>query len=106
MDYKDIQEVQRTLQRHKESIQCNGTSLFSVTSKVHKNKHQCATQNVTIINHLVQQRQKLDVLEAKCSMLKNLVINLNKDSHSTTSNHRMSINSAHVGYEETASSER
>lgn len=58
-----------------------------MTSKVHENKHQCASQSATIVNLLLQQRQKLDV-EAKCSVLKNLVLDLRKDSLSTASNHR------------------
>lgn len=49
MDHGDILEIRRTLRRHEESIQCNRTLLFSVTSKVHENEHQCATQNVIVI---------------------------------------------------------
>jgi hypothetical protein len=40
----------------------------------------------------VQQKQKIDVLEAECNMLRNMVINLSKDSHFAASNHRMSTN--------------
>lgn len=61
MDFKDVHEIQRTLLRHEESIQCNISSLFSVTSKVHENEYQCTTQNATIMNLLVQQRQNIDV---------------------------------------------
>jgi hypothetical protein len=37
MDYREAQEFRRVLQIHEESIQCNRSSLFSVTSKVHEN---------------------------------------------------------------------
>lgn len=45
------------------------------------------------MNLLVRQRQKIDVLEAESSMLRNVVINLAKDFQSTASNQRISINS-------------
>jgi hypothetical protein len=45
MDYREAQEFRRVLQRHEESIQCNKSSIFWVTSKVHENEHQCTSQN-------------------------------------------------------------
>jgi peptidoglycan hydrolase CwlO-like protein len=58
------------------------------------NEQHCASQNASVMSLLVQQKKKLDVLEAECNMLRNLVLNLHKDSLSTTSNHQISINSA------------
>jgi len=52
------------------------------------------------MNLLGQQSQKLDVFEVEWSMLRNLVINLNNDSHSITWNHGILINSAQVDYNE------
>lgn len=45
------------------------------------------------MNTLVQQKQKIDELEVECNMLRNMIINLSKDSHSAASNHRMPTNS-------------
>lgn len=76
MDYREAREFRRVLRRHEESIQCNRSFLFLVTSKVHENEHQCTSQNVIIIITLVQQRQKIDELKAECNMLRNMVVNL------------------------------
>jgi hypothetical protein len=70
MENRDIIEFRRTLKRHEEYIQSNKTSLFSVTTKMHENEHHCVSQHATIMNLLVQQRQRIDILEAKCSMLR------------------------------------
>jgi hypothetical protein len=45
---------------------------------------------------LVQKKKKMDKIEEKCSMLQNIVLNLHKESLSTTSNHHISINLAQV----------
>jgi hypothetical protein len=52
------------------------------------------------MNTLVRQKQKIDVLEVECNMLRNMVINLTKDSHSVASNHKMSTNSIQVDLKE------
>jgi len=65
---------------------------FLVISKVHENEHKCTSQNVIIMNTLVQQKKNIDVLEVECNMLRNMVINLSKDSNFITSNHMMSTN--------------
>jgi len=52
MDYREIQEVQRVLRIHEESIQRNSTSLFSVTIKVYM-KTSPSSQNAIIMNTLV-----------------------------------------------------
>ena len=44
------------------------------------------------MNALIQQKKKVDEWEVECRMLKNLVINIIKDSQSTTLNKIMSIN--------------
>jgi hypothetical protein len=82
MDYRELQEVRRVLQNHEEKIQCNRTSLFSVTTKVHDNEHQAISQFATIMGTLVQQKQQIATLEAKCSMLRNMVLNLSKEAQS------------------------
>jgi hypothetical protein len=100
MDYKEAQEFCRVLQRHEESISSNKTSIFSMTTKVHENEHQCISHNAMVMNTLVQQKQQIDVLEVECSMLRNMVYNLSKGSHSTTSNLKMSMNSVQKGLKE------
>lgn len=52
------------------------------------------------MNFLVHQKQKLDILEAECSMLWNLALNLQKDSLSSTSNNKVSINSTRAELKE------
>jgi hypothetical protein len=96
-------------ERHKNSVECsegmrnplvascNRTSIFSVTTKVHKNEHQYISQNAMVMNTLVQQKQQIDVLEAECSMLRNMVCNINKGFHSAASNLMMSVNSVQEG---------
>jgi hypothetical protein len=42
---------------------------------------------------MFQHKHKIDVFEAKCSMLRNMVHNLSKGSHSISSNHIMSVDS-------------
>lgn len=42
---------------------------------------------------LLQQKRQIQVLKAKCSMLRNMVCNLNKSSQSAASNFRMSVKS-------------
>jgi hypothetical protein len=95
MDYREAQEIWRALHRHEESIQCNRTSIFSITSKFHENEHHCLTQNPIIMNTLAQQKQQIDSSEAMCNMLRNLVLKLIKISQSTTSNHKISTNIIH-----------
>jgi hypothetical protein len=92
MDYREIQEMHRVLCRHEDFINSNRTSIFSVTTKVHENEHQCISQNAVIMDTLVQQKRQIQVLEVECSMLRNMVCNLSKGSHSAASNYRMSVN--------------
>jgi len=91
-------EFKRTLKGHEEIIQDNRNFLFSLTTKLHENEHRYASQHATIMNLLFQQRQKLDVLEVECNILRILAINLNKEAQSTTSNNMMSINSTQVEF--------
>lgn len=91
MDNKEAQEFCRALHRHGGFINNNRTSIFSVTTKVHENEHQCISQNALVMDTLVQWKRQ--VLEAECSMLRNMVCNLGKGSHSVASNYRMSVNS-------------
>jgi hypothetical protein len=86
MDYWDLKEIHRAFRRHEEGIQGNMTSLFSMTSKFQENECNCTSHYATIMNQLVQRRQKMDVLEVECSMLRNMVINLGKNAQSTKSN--------------------
>jgi hypothetical protein len=58
MDHKEAQEIHRALCRHEDLIQCNRSSLFLVTSKVHKNEHLCTSQNATIMGVLVNKSKK------------------------------------------------
>jgi hypothetical protein len=44
------------------------------------------SQHATMMNSPVHQKQRLDILNAKCSMLQNLALNLCQDSLSSTSN--------------------
>jgi hypothetical protein len=83
-----------------ELIQCNISSLFSVTSKVYENWHVCTSQNATIMGVLVHRKKNIDSLELECNMPWNMVINLSKDALSTSSNHRMSINSVRAEFME------
>jgi hypothetical protein len=46
-----------------------------------------------IMNTMVQHKQQNKFLEENFSILTNMVNNLSKGSHSTTSNHRLSMNS-------------
>ena len=93
IDYREAQDIQREIHRHEESIQCNRTSIFSVTSKFHENEQQCSAQNSIIMNTLAHQKQQNDAPEVECNMLINLVLNLSKISQSTTSNFKISTNS-------------
>jgi hypothetical protein len=52
------------------------------------------------MNTLVQQKQQIQVLDTECSMLRNMVRNLSKGSHSAAFNYRMSVNSAQEDLEE------
>lgn len=67
-----------------------------MTSKVHENEDQYTSQIATIMNSPVQKKQKVDELEADCRMLRNMVINMSKDSQSEALNRRMSITSGQV----------
>jgi len=78
MDYRELQEIQRVLWMHEETIQCNRNSIFLVTSKVHENKHQCTYQIASIMHTLVQQKQQITTLDVECNMLRNMVVNLSK----------------------------
>jgi hypothetical protein len=69
-------------------------SKFSLTTKVHENEHQCISTNAVVMDTLVQQKRQIQILEAECSMLRNMVCNLNKGFHLATSNYRISMNSA------------
>jgi hypothetical protein len=42
----------------------------------------------------------MDILEAECNMLRNIALNLHKDSLSTASNNKTSTNSTHVEVQE------
>jgi hypothetical protein len=64
----------------------NKTSIFSVTSKVHDNEQQSISEFSSIMGTLVQQKQQIAILEAKCSMLRNMVVNLRKHAQSGASN--------------------
>lgn len=63
MENREVLEFNRTLRRHKEYIQSNRTSLFSVTTKVHEIEHLFVSQHASIVNFLIQQKQRLDNLE-------------------------------------------
>lgn len=71
-----------------------------MTSKVHENEYQCTSQNAIIMNSVVQQKQKVDELEAEWRLLRNMVINLSKDMQSAASNQRISINSGQAELKE------
>jgi hypothetical protein len=90
--HREIQEMHRVLCRHEDFINSNRMSIFLVTTKVHENEHQCISQNAVIMETLLQQKRQIQVLEAECSMLRNMVCNLNKGSQSVASNFRMSMN--------------
>lgn len=100
MDYMELQEIRRVLRNHEESIQCNRISLFSVSTTVHENEHQAISQFASILGTLVQQKQPIATLEAECSMLQNMVVNLSKGTQSGPSNQRMSINLAQEDFKE------
>lgn len=59
MDYIEAQEFRRILRRNEESINNNRTSLFSVTTIVHKNEHQCTSYNAMIMNTMVQHKKQI-----------------------------------------------
>jgi hypothetical protein len=59
--HREIQEVHRVLHRHEDFINSNMTSIFSVTTKVHGNEHQCIYQNAVIIDTLLQQKRQIQV---------------------------------------------
>lgn len=42
----------------------------------------------------------MDIFEVECNMLRNLVVNLHKDTPSTASNNRATDNSVHTGLKE------
>jgi hypothetical protein len=44
------------------------------------------TQHSNVMNLLVQQKKWLDILEVECNMLRNLALNLRRDSLSSASN--------------------
>ena len=54
---------------HKEFINNKETSIFSVTTKVHENEHQCISQKILVMDTLIQERRQIQVLEDKCFML-------------------------------------
>jgi hypothetical protein len=71
-----------------------------MTSKVHENEHQCTSQNAMIMNTLVQHNNQINVLEVECSILTNMVSNLDKGSHFAASNHTVLVNSVQEDFEE------
>jgi hypothetical protein len=83
---RDVLEFRKIQRIYEEYIQPNKTSLFSITTKTYENKHHCLSQHATIINLLVHQNKKLDILEVECSVLQNLTLNLHKDTLSSPSN--------------------
>jgi len=93
-------EFRQVLRRHKEYIQSNKTSLFFVTTNVHENEHHRVSQHVTLVNLLVHKKQRFNILEVECSMLRNLALNLHQDSLLLTSNNKDPINYAHVELKE------
>jgi len=95
MDHVDLQEIRKVLHNHEEQIQCNRTSLFSATAKVHNNEHWDISQFTSIMGTLVQHKQHIATLEAKCGILRNMFIKISKGTQSRTSNQRMSYNSTY-----------
>jgi hypothetical protein len=84
--------MHRFLRKHEDFINRNRMSIFSVTTKVHENEHQCISQNEVIMDTLLQQTKQIQALEVECSMLRNMVYNINKGSQSIASNFRMPMN--------------
>jgi hypothetical protein len=69
MDSRDLQEIHKILWWREETLHGNNITLKSIYISVHDNEQHCASQNANFMNLLVQQRQKMDVLEAECGML-------------------------------------
>jgi hypothetical protein len=52
--------------------------MFIVTSKVHENEHRDTSYIETFMGTLVQHKKHIVVLEAKCNIIRNMVLNLRK----------------------------
>ena len=78
---------------HEESFQGKKSSILIATRRIQKQDHQVTSQIATIMGTLIQPKRQISMLEAKCTMLHNMVINLSKGEQSGESNQVQSINS-------------
>lgn len=72
-----------------------------VTTEIHENEQQATSQITTIMGTLVQQMCQIAVVEAECTLLRNMVLNLSKGDQSGASNQRQSVNSDRGEFKET-----
>jgi len=49
---------------------------------------------------LIHQKKRINILEDECNMVRNLALNLHKQSHSATSNNQAYDNSMKMNYKE------
>lgn len=75
------------MRQQEDLIKGNSTSIFSLTSNAHELEHHQASQNVIIMNILLQQKKQIQAFEEECASLRFTVSELNKGSSSTVSNH-------------------
>jgi hypothetical protein len=84
----DIYEIQRILQRQEEYINDNRTSILSLTTSTHNHEHQCNSQNLWVMDTLMQHKRQIQALEFECSYLRTTINNILKGSQSVALNHK------------------
>jgi hypothetical protein len=78
MDYQELREMRRTLRNHEEFIHANRSLIYTANRKIHENEQNVMSQVAMTMATHVQQKHQMVILEAKCNMLQNLVMNMSK----------------------------
>jgi hypothetical protein len=78
MDYNELQEIIQAQWRHEEQIQVKCNLIIMSNEKICENDNNVTSHISTIMGTLVQQKHQINVEEANCNMIINMVINLYK----------------------------
>jgi hypothetical protein len=77
--------------KHEEHVHCNRSSIFNLVSRFHELKNQISTQVAEIMGSLLDLKKQIAVVEAECSLLRNLALNLWKGNQSMVSSQKMTV---------------
>jgi hypothetical protein len=91
MDSRELQEICQDLRGHEEHVHCNRSSIFNLVSRFHELKNQISTQVAKIMGSLMDLKKQIAVVEAECSLLQNLALNLCKGDQSIASSQKMAV---------------